>query len=207
MKLGITMALGLLVCASPAWSGEWRVGPALAASTGIQDVSDIYEQNYNNTHTYSQVDIKSIIPVGLAVQGTYTWNSGVRVDMGLGPFFFLKDFGDGDIDTGLDYTEVPVSATVGYTFIPNGAVSPYVRAGGAYHITSGDYVESSSPGLLGAVGIEFMRKRLASVSLEVAVDKSKVEFERFQRLAPNVVRRTTEEIETYGTVISLIVKF
>lgn len=206
MKIKLSMALALLTCGMPAYSGEWRVGPSISGVSGIDDVTDIYEENYNNTHTSTQVDVKFLLPVGIAVQGTYTWNSGVRVDLGLGPVFILRDNGDGDIDTGLDHTEVPVSATVGYTFIPSGSVSPYVRAGVAHHFASGDYVEGSSPGLLGAVGIEFMRQSTVSVSLEVAVDKSEVEFERFRRSGSTVVR-TTDSINSYETMFSVIVKF
>lgn len=207
MKRYLAMASTLIIAAmTPAHAGQWRVGPAISGVTGIDDVSDIYEQNYNNTHTTTQVDVKFLIPVGLSVQGTYTADSGLRADLGLGPFFWLRDTGDGDVDTGLEHFEVPISATIGYTFIPKGKVSPYVRAGVVYHFADGDYVESSSPGLLGAVGIEFMRQSTVSVSLEVAVDKSQVELERFRRVG-SVVRRTTEKLHTYDTTIGLIIKF
>lgn len=206
MKMKLSTALALLACGVPAHAGDWRVGPAVSGVSGINDVSDIYEQNYNNTHTSTQVDVKFLLPIGIAVQGTYTWNSGMRADLGLGPIFILRDNGDGDIDTGLDHTEVPISATVGYTFIPDGTVSPYVRAGAVYHFASGEYVEGSTPGLLAAAGIEFMRKSVASVSLEVAIDKSKVELERFRRTG-NTTTRTTEDINSYETVFSVIVKF
>lgn len=205
-KIELSMALVLLTCAIPAYSGDWRVGPGISGVSGIDEVTDLYEQNYNNTHTLTQVDVKFLLPVGIAVQGTYTWNSGVRLDLGLGPIFILRDNGDGDVDTGLGYTEVPISATAGYTFIPSGAVSPYVRVGVAHHFASGDYVEGSKPGLLGAVGVEFSRQSTVSVSVEVAVDGSEVEFERFRR-SGNTVVRTTENINSYKTMFSVIVKF
>lgn len=207
MKSGLLIALFCLGFAFTAQAGQWRVGPGIAFATGISDVTDIYEENYNNTHTTTQVDVQFLLPIGLGVQGTYTWDSGLRVDMGLGPLFIIRDTGTGDVDSGLDYTEVPVNATVGYTFIPSGQVSPYIRAGVSYHFASGDYVQGSSPGLFGAVGLEFMRTRIASVSLEVAFDQSKVEFDRYKRNSFGVVTYSTEKIKTYDTVIGLFVKF
>jgi hypothetical protein len=208
MKRSLFTVLSLATLAAvPVHAGEWRVGPAISVVTGVDDVGDIYEENYNNTHTFTQVEVKYVLPIGIGVQGTYTWDSGVRLDMGLGPLFFMSDTGDGDVDTGLDHTEVPISATVGYTFIPSGTVSPYVRAGFAYHFASGDYVEGSTPGLLAAVGLEFMRESFASVSLELAVDKSTVEIERFSRGLGGVVTRRLEDVNTYETIIAVIIKF
>ncbi len=130
----------------------------------------------------------------------------MRLDLGQGPFLWMRDTGTGAVDTGLDHFEAPVSATVGYTFFPKSGASPYVRAGVVHHIVSGDYVEGSESGLLGAIGVEFMRQRVASILLELTFDKSRVEFDRYQRTG-SVVRRSTEKINTYDTVISIIAKF
>lgn len=200
-------ALAALACVSTSQAGEWRIGPGPAGATGMNDIADLYEDNYNNSNTYYQADVDMLLPIGLSVQGTYHWDSGVRLDMGLGPFFMITSdpYDDDDVDVDLDHTELPANVTVGYTFIPGGSVSPYVRAGLAYHFVSGDYVEGSTPGLLAAVGIEFARQSVASYSLEVAVDKSEVEFERFRR-TPMLVRDTVE-LNTYDVVISFLVKF
>jgi len=207
MKTKLLVASLCFAFASPAYCGEWRVGPGLAVATGLHDVTHVYEDNYNNTHTTTQVDIKAVLPFSIAAQVTYTWNSGVRADLGLGPLFRIHDSGDGDVNTGLSHTEIPINATVGYTFIPHGMVSPYVRAGLSHHFASGDYVVSSSPGVFGAVGLEFMRTRVASVSLEVAFDQAKVEFDRYQRDSLGAVTHSTEKMKTYDTVIALYVKF
>lgn len=205
----ITLAgIGVLALSfSTAHAGEWRVGPGPAGVTGIDDVADLYESNYNNTNTFYQADVDLLLPIGLSVQGTYQWESGVRLDMGLGPFFMITSdpYDDDDADVDLDHTEIPIGVTVGYTFIPSANVSPYVRAGFAYHIVSGDYVEGSTPGLLAAAGIEFARGNFASFAFEVAVDKSEVEFERYRR-TPTLVRDFVE-LNTYDVVISFLVKF
>jgi hypothetical protein len=207
MRLKLSAGLLCSLLALPAYAGEWRVGPGIMGVTGVDDVSDIYEENFNNTNPFIELEVKFTIPVGLSVQGTYTWDSGVRMDMGLGPMFFLADTGDGDVDTGLEHTEVPISATVGYTFMPGSNVSPYVRAGIVHHVASGDYVEGSSPGLLGAVGVEFLRNRFCMVALEIAFDGATVELERYTRIGNGPVRRRTEDVRTYGTVFGVFVKF
>jgi len=202
MKSTIAMTIGCLILSVPAaQAGEWRVGPGIAIVTGASDVTDLYEDNFNNTNTFYQAEVEWLLPIGLAVQGTYQWDSGVRLDLGAGPFFWLTS--EDDID--LDHTEFPVSATIGYTFMPGSSVSPYVRAGFAHHFASGDYVEGSTPGLLAAAGIEFSRQSFVSYALEVAFDKSEVEFERFRR-SPTLVRDTVE-LNTYDVLISFFVKF
>lgn len=207
MNRYLLLVSATIACFSTAHAGEWRVGPGPAGATGLNDIADLYEDNFNSTNTFYQADVDMLLPIGISVQGTYQWDSGVRLDMGLGPFFMITSdpYDDDDADVDLDHTEVLSSVTVGYTFIPSGNVSPYVRAGLAYHFVSGDYVEGSTPGLLAAAGIEFSRQSFASFAFEVAVDKSEVEFERYRRM-PTLVRDTVE-LNTFDVVISFLVKF
>lgn len=201
MKNRLSAGLGILALSlSTAHAGEWRVGPGVSVVTGLNDVMDLYENNYNNTHTLYKADTKWLLPFGLAVQGTYQWESGLRLDLGAGPFFMVSS-DDDNVD--LDHYELPVSATVGYTFLPKATVSPYVRVGLAHHFASGEYVEGSSPGLLAAAGIEFARQSFVSFGLEVAMDDSTVEFERYSSLG----LRDTVELNTYDVLVSFYVKF
>ena len=59
-------------------------------------------------------------------------------------------------------------------------ISPYVRAGGKYNMASGEYVESSSIGFFGGVGIEFSRTSKPSWGLEVAYDTSEIELKKYK---------------------------
>jgi len=205
MKKSILTAsiLSALSC-GPAYAGHWRVGPDISYVSGIDDISKLYERNYNATHSSTQADVTVVLPIGLGVQGTYTWDSGVRLDMQLGPLFRMSSNSSQGVDPHLDHTEVPVSATLGFTFLPNSSVAPYLRAGFAYHFASGTYVRSANPGLLGAAGIEFARKSIATYSLEVATDRSAVEFDRYQS-PPS--RHDIVKLNTYDWTISFIVKF
>lgn len=203
MKNNLYAGLGILALVgglSTAHAGEWRVGPGISVVTGLNDVMDLYENNYNNTHTLYKASTEWILPFGLAVQGTYQWESGLRLDLGAGPFFMVSS-DDDNVD--LDHYELPVSATIGYTLLPQATVSPYLRAGLAHHLASGDYVEGSSPGLLAAAGIEFARRSFVSFGLEVAMDDSTVEFERY---APGGARDTVE-LNTYDVLVTFYVKF
>ena len=71
------------------------------------------------------------------------------------------------------HLEMPLSATIGYNFLPYSRYSPYVRGGVIHHFASGDQYDSSTPGLFLAVGVDFTH-----FTLELATDQSKVKFDR-----------------------------
>ena len=200
MKTALAMA-SLLLSASAVEAGEWNVGLGPSYVSGIEDVLDLYEFNMERDG-YSEVDVDMLLPVGIAFSADYQWASGVRVDLGLGPVFFIA----GDAD----HFEMPISSTVGYTFFPNSTVSPYIRAGLVHHLVSGDYDINSDPGLLAAAGIEFARDSVVKFTLEVATDQSEVEFETFACRSFNSFRicnPDTVVMNTYDLVVSLFVKF
>jgi outer membrane protein W len=91
--------------------------------------------------------------------------------------FILTDTYGGNDDA--DFFSVPVNTNLRYSFLPKKNISPYVRAGVSYNIASGDYVESSKVGFLGALGIEFSRKKAVGWGFEVGYDSSEIEFEDF----------------------------
>ena len=178
-----------LVLGSPsAQALEWRLG--LSYASGVGDVTDLYEDNLQNQGFDADVDLK--FPIGVSLGATYDWESGVRADLGLGPAFFLE----GDVD----YFELPVTATVGYNFAKGSDFAPFVRGGLAYHIGSGDFYESASPGLFAAAGVDFTR-----LTVEVAADMAKVEFER--TCAAGVDCDTTKKLSTYDVVLSVYWRF
>ena len=73
----------------------------------------------------------------------------------------------------IKHSEVPVSATVGYSFQRLTGFSPFVRAGIVHHFVDGDQYNSSSPGPLVAVGIDFTH-----VIVEASWDDSEVDFDK-----------------------------
>jgi hypothetical protein len=168
---------------------EWRLG--LGYATGLGDVTDLYEEDLRATGQDANVDLK--FPVGIAASYTYDWPSGWRFDAGLGPAFSIGGV--------IDHFELPVSATIGYSFAPESDFSPFVRIGATHHITSGDHVKSATPGLFAAVGIDF-----AHVTVEVATDQSELEFETVSCEAGSCTSGRTK-LNTYEVIASVYWRF
>jgi opacity protein-like surface antigen len=172
-----------LVClgfASPSYAIEWRLGVAYVS--GLHDVTDLYEKDLRAQGQDANVDLK--FPLGLTASFVYDWVSGVRADVSLGPAFAIQ----GDVD----HFEMPLAATVGYNFARDADVSPYVRAGLAYHFASGDLYSKSKVGPLVAAGLDFTH-----FSIEVALDRSEVEFD-----TPN-----RDSLNTYDVIASVLWRF
>lgn len=169
---------------------EWKLGVAYAS--GVKDVADLYEDNLRRAGFDANVDVK--FPVGIAGGARYDWANGVRADVGVGPVFAIG----GDVR----HLEVPLSITAGYNFMRLADVSPYVRAGVIHHFVDGDQSTSSSPGLLAAVGLDFTH-----FSLEVALDDSKVEFDRLVCASAQSCRLTTTKLNTYDILASFYWRF
>jgi hypothetical protein len=191
MRIAAAFGIGLLV-SSFAYAGDWRFEAGIAYVTGITDVADHYEENLERAGFEVDVDVR--VPVGFGAKATYLWDSDVRADLGLGPMFFIS----GDVN----HFELPVSATVGYSFMPGASISPYVRAGAVYHYVDGDQYSGTSPGLLAAIGVEFTR-----VTVEIATDRSEVEFDALDCSAPGVCALSKRELNTYDFIASVFYRF
>lgn len=169
---------------------EWKLGVAYAS--GVSDVADLYEDNLRLAGFDADVDLK--FPVGVAAGARYDWANGVRADLGLGPVFAIG----GDVR----HLEVPLSITGGYNFMRLASVSPYVRAGVIHHFVDGDQSSGSTPGLLAAIGVDFTH-----FSLEVAADRSEVEFDRLVCPSGQACRLTTTDMNTYDIIASFYWRF
>jgi hypothetical protein len=191
MRIATAMTIGLLA-SSAAHAGDWGFGVGVSYASGIRDVADHYEENLERAGFDVDVDVR--VPLGLGAKASYLWNSDVRVDFGLGPMFFIS----GDVN----HFELPISATVGYSFLSGTAWSPYVRAGVVYHYVDGDQYSSTSPGLLAAVGIE-----LTHFAFEIATDRSEVEFDALNCTAPGACQLGKSEINTYDFIASVFYRF
>jgi hypothetical protein len=146
---------------APAHALDWRLGVAYAS--GLSDVTDLYEDNLRLAGFDADVSLR--FPLGVAAGITYDWENNVRFDAGVGPVFLIG----GDIK----HSEVPISATVGYSFNRLEPISPFVRAGLVHHFVDGDQYKSSSPGPLVAVGVDFTH-----IIVELSWDDSDVTFDK-----------------------------
>ncbi|GAB1261160.1 hypothetical protein [Aurantivibrio plasticivorans] len=201
LKVWTIIAFGLL-CATQANAGEWKFGAQVSYVPGVEDVLDIYEDNlrYEPPGFYYDVDVAETLPIGIGFRGVYHADNGLRTDLSVGPLFLIA----GDAD----HLQLPVAATIGFNFNHGGTVTPYVRAGLSHHFTSGDYVEDTSIGALGAIGIEFGHGRFFSWGLELAVDTASITLEDYgPHNDVGFGLRGLTEVEAYDRVISFYFTF
>jgi hypothetical protein len=198
MKTFVAAALAILAFpVANARADDWTVGPGVAYVSNINQVLDIYQDNVRAQG--KTVDVDKALPVGISFDAAYQMDTGLRIDLGLGPYFRLT----GDVK----HFELPISGTVGYLFLPEEQASPYVKGGFVYHAASGDFYESSTPGLLVAGGLDFARRGRVSGTVELSFDASKIELDTL--CAPGQVNCSagTEKFRSYETVVSFFVKF
>ena len=186
----VAAAALLLVFVAPAHAKEWRLG--LSYASGVNDVPDLYEDNLRLAGREAEVDLQ--FPVGLAASFLYDWTTEWRTDIGIGPVFAIG----GDVK----HLEVPLSATIGYNFLPYSQYSPYVRGGLIHHFASGDQYDSSTPGLFLAVGVDFTH-----FAFELATDQSEVEFDRLFCDAAGDCDLGTTKLNTYDVLFSFYWRF
>jgi hypothetical protein len=186
----VAAAALLLVFVAPAHAKEWRLG--LSYASGVNDVPDLYEDNLRLAGREAEVDLQ--FPVGLAASFLYDWTTEWRTDVGIGPVFAIG----GDVK----HLEVPLSATIGYNFLPYSQYSPYVRGGFIHHFASGDQYDSSTPGLFLAVGVVFTH-----FALELATDQSEVEFDRLFCDTAGDCDLGTTKLNTYDVLFSFYWRF
>ncbi|MDH3762822.1 MAG: porin family protein [Gammaproteobacteria bacterium] len=190
-KLRVFLFVSMLLLGATANAAGWKFGVGATYAGGINDVVDLYEDNYEAENPFTDVE-SFAIPIGAGFIGRYETDSGLIFNLGVGPAFIIS----GDIS----HTEVPLSATIGYAFARNGDASPYIRAGVVSHYVSGDYVEDSDPGALTAIGVEFGRNGGLNWGLEISVDDSTVEFEDFSKAG-------NTELNSYDRQLTLFFLF
>lgn len=139
--------------------------------SGFKDILEIYENNLE-AEGY-QVEKTFYWPVGLSLNPYLEYDNGIRIGAGVGPLCYILTGGD----SSSSYTNIPVNLSLGYALFPKASVSPYLKAAYSYNIASGDYVEESSGGFVGAIGIEFKRNEPVGLGIEAGVDTSKVTLE------------------------------
>jgi len=175
---GILLIGVLFAVCLPAKAGEWRIHLGPSFMSGFMDVADFYEDAMPH-----EVDFDWQVPVGLGFSAAYEFSHGSRLAAGVGPagvIYVYEVNGDDD----WSYYDVPLSISYGFSFVPRGNVSPYARAGVRYHVAGGDFVDSSTPGLFGAFGMEFMRSEVIGWGGELAYDASSIKMEGGKEIEP-----------------------
>jgi len=164
LMFGATVVL-VGVMATMAQAGGFRYPVGLTYASGPQKVMDKMKENY-----YVADDF--VLPVGVAFNPYYEFDNGVGVGASFGPLIYMAV----DAGGGSDFNMViPIGADIRYTLFTKNNVSPYVRGGFRYPIAFGDYLQSKSAGLFGAVGVEFLRTKRVSMGIEISYDDSSIE--------------------------------
>ena len=159
------IVVAALVAAADAPANEWRGSVGLTYVSGFSKVTSWYEDEMDAELSWS-------VPVGVSFAASYEFDHGSRLGADLGPLAMILSSSGSDAR----YFDCPVGLTYGFNFIPHGKTSPYARVGVRYHMISSDEVDESSPGLFGAVGVEFFRKSSVGLGLEFGYDGSTVKM-------------------------------
>ena len=156
---------------SNVWASQWKLEFGVGLLPGISDIVDLHKDNLRQEGN-SVSEVGSSLPFGYFIQSHLQFDNGFGVGGGLGPIMLIVGTSD------ILFVNLPVEFDVSYAYVPaSGNLSPYARIGLRKNFASGDYVEASKAGPFGAVGVEFLRKSKVNFAIEVAVDRSKIEFQ------------------------------
>jgi hypothetical protein len=140
---------------------EWRLPLMVTFVSGFSKLSDQIKENLEYDY-YGTVEEIGGLPVGLSFHPYYEYDSGLGIGGGVGPVMMIA--GEAFV------YNIPVNASVRYSFTPQSKSTAYIRIGGGYHYAGGDYIEGSGVGFIGAIGMELMRDRAVGIGIEVGYD-------------------------------------
>jgi len=167
-----------------AQAGEWRHPLGLSYVSGFSDIMDVMEKNKE----IEGYDVDSFLwPIGISYHPYYQIDGGLGIGFGIGPIQLIM----GD----LELYNFPISVDVRYKLLPESNISPYGRAGIAYNIVSGDYVDSSKAGFLGGIGVEFNQQSVVGWGIEVLYNASEIKMEKYTGSGWDYRLDGTEEIK------------
>ena len=171
---GILLAGSSLPAAATDPAVDWRFPVGIAYASGIPNVLDAIEsQNF-------ALENEFVLPVGLVFSPYAEFSFGLGVGLTVGPPSIIlidADYYDGFNSWNTDYASfvIPIGADLRYAFLRKSNVSPYVRIGLRYPIIAGDFLDGSTPGFYGGVGIEFLRQKRIAFGIEAGYDSSEIE--------------------------------
>ena len=184
--------------------GDMKFPIQISYVGGLGDVYDLYIDNLEDDGYI--VDSKFYVPIAISFHPFYEFDFGLRIGGGVGPIMLVYVSGPN-----VSYFDLPLNFHVGYTIIPKSPVSPFVKTGFAYHVNTGEYLKSSTPGLLLAGGVDFLRTKKVSFGFEVAKDFSEATFEDYTADSYNYETGRWEDgekkINTGGLTIGIFVRF
>ena len=190
-NLGV--ALGLVLTSEVALSESAHYLGASYVS-GANDIWDWHEDNL-----YLD-DEGGGIPIGISYRYANIFDSGIRVDAGVGPAVLIV----GDVE----YHDIPVQLSIGYSFSQSSNVRPYARLGVSYHISDGDYLKDrAGPGVIGALGLEMGSPGSPSFFIEAMVDTAEGTFSTAESNTYLTRRFSEEEIKVSDFLLTMGVRF
>jgi len=210
----IICTLTIFSLATQSKAGDMKYPLMLTYIGGMGDINELYLDNLRINGLEDETNF--YIPLGLSFHPFYEFDYGLRLGGGIGPFMLVymsikTIYGSSSTTNSKYYFDIPVNVNIGYTLIPPSPVSPYIKAGFIYHINSGDYLESTSPGLYIAGGLDFLRNKRINFGLEVAMDLSEATFEDRTREEYDIETGRYEylkkNIRTGGLLIGIFIRF
>ncbi|MCD6326826.1 hypothetical protein J7M28_04655, partial [bacterium] len=149
----------------------------------------------------------SNIPCGLLLQPYVEFDYGIGIGASVGPAMFIWGV--------TEFSDIPVGLDVRYTPFYDASFTPYIRAGGRYHIAWGEFVENSRPGISGGLGLEIGRGETVGMALELSYDNAWVEIEKYRKgwsydnngVYGKHPYRKIEEIKPSEAILSFMVFF
>lgn len=181
----------------PAQAAEWRLPVGISYLSGLSDVNDLHDHNLE-AEGYTVNSHKFVWPLGITLQPYLLFDNGLGLGLGFGPCMF-------SLGGEYSFSNIPIGLHLRYIIFQSEETSPYARIGFHYNIASGDYVESSSPGLFGAIGYEFRRNRNLGLGVEIAYDTSKIKFDQYYLNSSHDMG--TKEIRPYGIILDIFITF
>jgi len=165
--------------------------------TGLSNIVDQWEKN-KKFEGYKVLDSFES-PIGFVFEPYFEVNKNIDIGLGIGPFALA--FGD------MEYWDIPLNIDLKGKLVTGSAVTPFLIAGLRYHITDGDYVESSSIGFLFGGGVEFKVNEATTFGLEIAYDASEIEYVKYSGYNYYGYKRSVENIKPSELMITLFALF
>jgi len=158
----------------------WRFSAGYVYYSGFEDIRSIYKKNA--AVSGSDNDIVQL-SFGFSLQCHRRITENLHVGSGIGPVMtLLKD---------ATHIQVPASVFAIITPFPDWSHTPFIRAGGSYHITRGDYLENSRPGILSGLGVAFFAQQSLHLAIEAAYDGAFITIERPAKSSSRKIRAGT----------------
>jgi hypothetical protein len=91
--------------------------------------------------------------------------------------------------------------------VPEGKVSPYVKAGVRQCITSGEIFAGNAAGIYGGAGVVLNHNRRVQFGLEAGFDSTTLKVHQLNTYYPYKIGATTKDVRPYKFTLSVFVSF